>query len=152
QNGVLDDGKMTFTNAPATTWLMGTQLIGRHYTGEILDRGARVQTTGHKLGTGCFIQVAVTTDTVRLDAVVAIILALNNQGIVNGPNISFVDINGIVANIQAHKVIDINSTAKEFYAVIIGGVSLQVVDFGTGAHGVKRNAVKVIARRHFSAS
>ena len=59
---------------------------------------------------------------------IAVGLALDNQRIGNGAAVALVDVNGIILDIQAKEVGNVDGTTKHFDAVIKRGVGFKIVD------------------------
>src|SRR5690554_4956587 len=99
------------------TGIVCTHGIGRHDTGQVLDSSARVQSATDKIGARGFVQAAVTTNTIRLDTVIAVVFALDYQCVVDSAYIGFVDIDRVVARVETDKVGNVNGATKELDTV-----------------------------------
>ena len=76
---------------------------------------------------------------------------MNHQRVGDGAAPPLVDVDGVVAHIHRHEVLEAHRAAEHLDAVVVGGVHLQVLDDGVAADAAEGDAVQLVAVAHFRA-
>src|SRR5690606_9554007 len=122
--------RMVFTDHQASTGFVGGASSGQRGgddTGDVFQRSLGVEVARHHFGGTAFVPAA---NTVGFHTVGAIVQILNNQCILDGAAVAFIEIDGVVADIESSVVGQIRSTAEELDTIIVGTVALNVVEGG----------------------
>ena len=103
------------------------------------------------VSSGAPVVAAALADVVALDAAVAVRPPVDDQRLVDRAAVAVREVDRVVARVQHDRVADVDRAAEELEAVVERAVDLHELDRRAGADGVERDAVQLVAGRHFEA-
>ena len=122
--------------------------VGRNNAGQVNEVRLRIETARHHVCPKLVGLAAVGADAIRLDAVVSIGRRLDHECIAHRALPAFVEVDGIVIDIDRSVIGHVDRAAEHLDTVIKHRVDLEVGHRGAATHSAKGNAVKLVAVTH----